>query len=159
MITILHPTVRMIMSKYGFIHNLIALYPDFYKSWENDYESKMRATIDQIAEGDPIIKSSMHQYSPISENEEEMMNMFYQAMAIEVYAFYETSLLFIHKQENIPGYNFRTIKEKRKIRLSQKAQQENEFVYNLFRVFRNYIAHNVDAEPEDDHRAVLSVSR
>lgn len=125
-----------------YLSHLLSMYPKLLDEWMQDKEKECRNVAKDSSEGDVEVETSIyHSLFQGYESFGETDVLFYDAMFIMVYSYYESVIMKLSKMyccNNRPS----KICEKHKVQLSDEAQKRISFLYNTIRVLRNQFCHN-----------------
>ena len=144
-----------------FIQYLISIFPTLQKSHEEYLISMFSDTASRLAEGDKDVELSIKsQLSAKYYDTQDNKNIFYQAMFIMAYSYYETCINLINKElgaiKPIKGKDIvSSIIDNNKIYLTEMITEEKRFIYETVREFRNFIVHNNAVIPTDKQDAAI----
>lgn len=130
------------------------------KSHEENMVSIFADTAHKLAEGDKEVESSIKsQLSTIYYNSQDNKNIFYQAMLIMVFSYYETSANLICQElsisKNAKKDTISSIFEKRHIYIPDYIKPSKRLLYEYVRELRNFTVHNNSIKPTTKQELVI----
>lgn len=142
-IAITHPIKRMICDQHEFLSSMLVRFPSLLVEWICKQEEEVEQLAKTESDGDYEIYASIYN-SEISRiepcYEEELL--FYQAMLIMVYSYYESTLLRLSKENGIDTPWPSKIAEKFGKILEDEYLQISDFLFYTICPLRNQLCHN-----------------
>lgn len=132
----------MINSQYGFLSSLLVRFPSFLEEWIKTQKEETEQLAKEYANGDfeayrTIYNSKISRIDSCYDEEQ----LFYQAMLIIIYSYYESLLLKISKEigsESRPS----KIAEIQGVVLEEKYVEIAIYLHNTILPLRNQLCHN-----------------
>ncbi len=159
---ITHPIKREIDSKFGFISQVLGFFPTMYKRWEKDQDEYFVQQAKKSAGGDKEIEESIlssfrSSYFGCCEGE---LPLFYNAMTVSIYAYYEGLIRLMAKENGIKeGKGAKDLIEKicttKNIQIPLELNSQYEEIGSEMREIRNYICHNNGGTPSVNQKNIL----
>lgn len=146
MFAIRHPLTAMIQDRKIYIEALITDFPNMKASLYAKIRDGAIQWATDIAEGDLDIKNEEYEkYVNAYEESRDFDNLFYQAMLIIVYAYYDGAVERMCKENGIKDTNGDRIEklcQNHKISLSKNAQEYKTCIYENMKHLRHDVVHN-----------------
>ena len=158
-----HHIWAKIDDRFRFMQYLIRIFPKLEKSHKEYMISMFSDTASRLAEGDKDVELSIEsQLSARYYETQDNKNIFYQAMLIMVYSYYETCINLINKElgdtKSIKGKDIASsIIDNNKIYLTEIIAEDKQFIYEAVREFRNFIVHNNAVKPTDKQDEAIKI--
>jgi hypothetical protein len=152
--TIQDPLLRRVADRAAFIEHLIREYPMFLNQWTKQTEEKFKKEMEEIAKDDPEVAHSYYsnQLSAFDDNEYRL-DIFYKAMVMIAYSYYESVINSLLKQQNVDVKDkVELICRLNNIKLSEEAENAKLYLKTNFRHLRNELVHNNDNEANHKRR-------
>lgn len=138
-----HPIKRIIDDQYDFLLSMLDRFPYLLEEWVKKQEEEVVEMAESVAEGDYEVYSSVYRNEirriESCYNEEQL---FYQSMLIMVYAYYESSLLKLAKENQVTTPRASLIAAKFGVTLDQELMDISEFLFKTISPLRNQLCHN-----------------
>ncbi len=144
MFTIQHPILRLINNRFLIISSMIERYPAIISDYNKQVEKEAKKTAMDNADGDNEVYMSIYNSEIARYDTNDIDVIFNQSMLIMVYAYYE-SLLFRIAKENGLGINDArpsSIARKYNITLNSEYLEISGYIYKTIRPLRNELCHN-----------------
>lgn len=145
MFAIRHPLTAMIQDRKIYIEALITDFPNMKASLYAKIRDGAIQWATDIAEGDLDIKNEEYEkYVNAYEESRDFDNLFYQAMLIIVYAYYDSVVERLCKESNIDtsGDRIKKLCQNHNISLSKSAQDCKTYIYENMKLLRHDVVHN-----------------
>lgn len=146
--TIRNQILAQIEDRASFLEHLLGEYPRLLAEWTGKMDKSLKQDAEAFAEGDPdvFLDTYSSNLSAFDENEYRE-DMFYKAMLIMIYAYYESAISYLAKKTKTNGHLDDICKEC-KIELSEEAKEANSCIYSDIRIIRNQLVHNNMGYPQ-----------
>jgi len=134
--------LAQIEDRASFLEHLLEEYPRLLKEWTDKTDKTFKKEAEKISEGDWEICSSTYQsfLSALDDNEFRE-DMFYKAMLLMVYSYYEGAIEYFIRETNSDD-QIEVLCRANNIELSKEAKQAKEYLKSNIRHLRNHLAHN-----------------
>lgn len=141
-ISIRHPFVAQIDDRAKYLEDLTREYPSFLHRWESLEEKEFSKIADDNANGDDEVRQSIYNQLLTSlEDDEYRKNIFYQALLIMCFSYYESSISFLCKKIGAKD-TIKSICRAKNITLSDKVQEKVNYINECIKPLRNNLCHN-----------------
>lgn len=161
MFAVRHHIWAKVNDRFRFIQYLISIFPTLEKSHEEYMISIFSDTASRLAEGDKDVELSIKsQLSARYYDTQDNKNIFYQAMFIMAYSYYETCINLINKElggiKPIKGKDvLSSIIDNRGIYMTDILTEDKRFIYETVRDSRNFIVHNNSVNLKGDQSSAI----
>lgn len=144
--TIRNKILAKIEDMASFIKYLIEEYPRLLSEWAEKTDKEFQEKAEKYANGDPEVYSSIYGsfLSAFDENESRE-DIFYKAMLIMTYSYYESAIDYLGKGINANTHPIAFIDEickSKHIILSSKAQDAKSNIQSGIHIIRNQLVHH-----------------
>lgn len=140
--TIRDKVLAQIEDRAAFLEHLLEEYPRLLKDWTDKTEQSFKKEAEDISEGDWEIYSSTYlSWLSAFEENEYREDMFYKAMLLMVYSYYEGAIEYLVRKTKSDDL-VEVLCRANNIELSKEAMQAKEDVKSNIRHLRNHLAHN-----------------
>ena len=140
--TIRDKVLAQIEDRAAFLEHLLEEYPRLLRDWTDKTEQSFKKEVENIADDDREICSSIYHSLLSGFNENEYReDIFYKAMVLMVYSYYEGIIEYLIRKTNSDD-QVKVLCRANNIELSKEAEQAKEDVRLNIRNLRNHLAHN-----------------
>lgn len=140
--TIRDKILTQIEDRAAFLEHLLEEYPRLLKEWTDKTEQNFKKEAEEIADGNwEIYSSTYHSWLSAFDENEYREDMFYKAMVLMVYSYYEGAIEFLIRKTNSDD-QVDVLCRANNIELSKEAKQAKEYLKSNIRQLRNHLAHN-----------------
>lgn len=140
--TVRHPITAMVDDRASFILSLLKEYPTFLTEWKNKTEKEFVQIAKEHADGDKEIEATtLSSLCSAFDDNADKKNIFYQAIFIICYSYYESCIAQLSKNANVKE-TIKAICESKKISLSKDSLKAIDYLQNDINDLRNNICHN-----------------
>lgn len=142
MISVPHPIRLLITNQYQFLSSMLNRFSSLLSDWIAQQEKEVNQLAKNESRGDFEVYSSIY-HSEISRVDScyDEKQLFYQAMLIMVYSYYESILLRIATEESVEGRPS-CIAYKHGTKLNSEYSKISEFIHHTVLPLRNQLCHN-----------------
>lgn len=143
MISIPHPIRLLITNQYQFLSSMLDKFPFLHDRWIEEQERDAKELANIESNGDLEIYQSIY-HSEISKLEScyDENQLFYQAMFLMIYSYYESILMRIAKEEALRTSRPNDIAGKHGVILDYEYIEISEYLHNTILPLRNQLCHN-----------------
>lgn len=141
-----HPITAQVDDRANFLRRLLKEYPTYLKDWEDNTEKEFAQIANETSCGDKEIENDI--FSSLCttfNNDDYKMNMFYQAIFLMCYSYYESCIFKLNKEANKKANKkdiIYDICKSQNIILSNDTIQAIDFMQHYINALRNDICHN-----------------
>lgn len=140
--TIRDKILAQIEDRAAFLEHLLEEYPRLLKEWTDKTDQNFKKEAEDIADGDwEIYSSTYHSWLSAFDENEYREDMFYKAMVLMVYSYYEGAIEFLIRKTNSDD-QVEALCRANNIELSKEAKQAKEDIKSNIRQLRNHLVHN-----------------
>lgn len=140
--TIRDKILAQIEDRAAFLEHLVDEYPRLLKEWTDKTDQKFKKEAEEIADGDwEVYSSTYHSWLSAFDENEYREDMFYKAMVLMVYSYYEGAIEFLIRKTNSDD-QVEILCRANNIELSKEAKLAKEDIKSSIRHLRNHLAHN-----------------
>ena len=137
-----NPILEQIEDRAKYIQDLVHEYPRFLKKWSEETDKSFQEIASEYAEGDPdVFYGTYSSFLPAFEEDDCRRDIFYKAMVLMVYSYYEGIIEFLVRKTKSDDL-VELICKVNNIELSDEAKKAKEHIKNSIRHLRNHLAHN-----------------
>lgn len=142
MISVPHPICLLITNQYQFLSSMFNRFPSLLNNWIDQHEKEVNKLANIESGGDFEVYSSIY-HSEISRVDScyDEMQLFYQALLIMAYSYYESILSRIAKEETVKERPS-CIAHKYGIGLNGEYSEISEYIHHTILPLRNQLCHN-----------------
>ena len=134
--------LAQIEDRAAFLEHLLEEYPRLLKEWKDKTDKTFKREAEEISEGDwEIFSSTYHSWLSAFDENEYREDMFYKAMVLMVYSYYEGAIEYLIRETNSDD-QVEILCRANNIELSKEAKQAKEDLKSNIRNLRNHLAHN-----------------
>lgn len=155
MIAIQHPVNRQIF-QYYYLKSLIERYQDYVKEWLNKTIKDIKDNTIAFSEGDNEIEASMYsqESNAIYEITDSEDLLFYKAMLIMVYSYYEGIINKMAEDAGTQGRPSLICGKYGKV-LSKESTDKVAFLFDYILPLRNHLCHNDSGTKDKDYEKAV----
>ena len=155
MITILHPVKRQI-NQYYYLKSLIESYQSYVNEWINKSLNNIKEDAIAFSEGDKEIEDSMYSQGAdtIYEQTDSENLLFYKAMLIMVYSYYEGIINKMAEDVDTQGRPSLICGKYEKV-LSKESTDKVTFLFDYILPLRNHLCHNDSGTKDKDYEKAV----
>ena len=141
-LTIRDKILAQIEDRAAFLEHLLEEYPRLLKEWTDKTNQNIKKEAEEIADGDwEVYSSTYHSWLSAFDENEYREDMFYKAMVLMVYSYYEGAIEFLIRKTNSDD-QVEVLCRANNIELSKEAKMAKENIKSSIRHLRNHLAHN-----------------
>lgn len=141
-IALRHPTTAKVDNWASFLRTLLNEYPRFLNDWEIKSEKEFRQIAHDNSDGDRDVESTIFSSLCTTFNDDaDKENLFYQAVFIMCYSYYESCIALLSKEANAKE-TINAICRSKKISLSEESLKAIEYLQSDINDLRNNLCHN-----------------
>ena len=149
----MHCTIRneflaKVEDRASFLEHLIGEYPRLLQEWTEKTDKIFQQVAEQYAKGDKeVYLSNYFSMQSAFDDNEYREDLFYQAMIIMVYSYYESSIRWLSRKVKTKEL-IEAICKSNNIDLSKDAKDAVNNVNSTIRIVRNQLVHNNAGTPQ-----------
>lgn len=140
--TIRDKILSQVEDRASFLEHLIEDYPRLLKEWTEKTDKSFKDAAEEYAEGDwEVYQTTYSSFLSAFYENEFLEDMFYKAMLLMVYSYYEGAIEFLARKTKTDDL-IEIICKANNIELSDEAKNAKEHIKSNIRHLRNHLAHN-----------------